>query len=113
MSASHQIILFQPITLNGERIGTIYLDSDTRVLYLRARHFAEIVFAVIVGSFITAYLLAGRRQRTISAPIRELAQTGTAISLSKDYSIRAIKSSDDEIGSLVDGFNEIPSSPRR
>jgi PAS domain S-box-containing protein len=105
--APHQMVLFQPIRLNGERIGTIYLDSDTEALYVRVRHFATVVLIVMLGSFVTAYLLAARLQRTISEPIRELAQAATAVSLAKDYSIRATKSSDDEIGALVDSFNEM------
>ena len=102
-----QVILFQPIERNGERIGTIYLDSDTDELYARERRFAEIALLVVLASLVTAYLLATPLQRAISEPVRELAQTVSAISLGKDYSIRATKSSEDEIGSLVDGFNEM------
>ncbi|HEY6905696.1 MAG TPA: ATP-binding protein [Candidatus Acidoferrales bacterium] len=101
------IVLFQPIWLNGERIGTIYLDSDTAELYTREWHFAEIAVLVVLASFVTAYLLAARLQRTISEPVRELAQTVSAVSLGKDYSVRATKRGEDEVGSLVDGFNEM------
>jgi PAS domain S-box-containing protein len=101
------VVLFQPISLNGERIGTIYLDSDTEELYTREWHFAEIALLVVLASFVTAYLFAARLQRAISEPVRELAQTVSAVSLGKDYSRRAVKSSEDEIGSLVDGFNEM------
>jgi PAS domain S-box-containing protein len=107
VSTRRHVTLFQPIWLNGERIGTIYLDSDTGELYTRELDFAEITLIVVLGSFITAYLLAARLQRTISEPVRTLAATVSAVSLGKDYSVRATKSSDDEIGSLVDGFNEM------
>jgi PAS domain S-box-containing protein len=106
-SRAGQVVLFQPIERNGERIGTIYLDSDTGELEARERHFAEIALIVVLGSFITAYLLAARLQRAISEPVRELAGTVSAVSLGKDYSVRATKSSEDEIGSLVDGFNKM------
>jgi PAS domain S-box-containing protein len=106
-STPGHVVLFQPIRLNGERIGTIYLDSDTGELSARERHFAQIAFVVILASFVTAYLLAARLQRAISGPVRELAATVSAVSLRKDYSVRATKSSEDEIGSLVDGFNEM------
>ncbi len=102
-----QMVIFQPIERDGERIGTIYLDSDTGELYAREQHFAEIALIVILGSFITAYLLTARLQRSISEPVRQLAETVSAVSLGKDYSVRATKSSEDEIGSLVDGFNEM------
>jgi|SRR5579862_1336807 len=105
VSTAGHVALFQPIWLNGERIGTIYLDSDTQDLYKREWHLAEIALIAVFGSFVTAYLLAARLQRSISEPVRQLAETVSAVSLGKDYSIRATKSSEDEIGSLVDGFN--------
>ena len=102
-----QMVLFQPIERDGERIGTIYLDSDTEEVYAREWRFAEIALLVVLASFVTAYLLVTPLQRDISEPVRELAQTVSAISLGKDYSVRATKSSEDEVGSLVDGFNEM------
>jgi two-component system, sensor histidine kinase and response regulator len=101
------MILFQPIRLNGEEIGTIYLRSDLGELYVRTARFGGIVVIVILASFVTAYLLASRLQRVISEPILELARTAFAVSLRKDYSLRATKSSEDEIGSLADRFNEM------
>ncbi len=104
---AREMILFQPIRLNGEEIGTIYLKSDLKELYVRTGRFAEIVLAVILASFVTAFFLASRLQRVISAPILALARTASAVSLGKDYSLRATKSSEDEIGALADRFNDM------
>ncbi len=82
-STPGHVALFQPIWLNGERIGTIYLDSDTEELSAREWRFAEIAILVVLASFVTAYLLAARLQRAISEPVRELAQTVSAVSLEK------------------------------
>src|SRR5271156_5134529 len=107
MFSARHMILFQPIQLNGEQIGTIYLKSDLDELYASATRFAEIVLIVMLASFVTAYLLASRLQRVISEPILELARTASAVSLGKDYSLRAAKTSDDEIGTVADRFNEM------
>jgi two-component system sensor histidine kinase/response regulator len=104
---SHEVILFQPIQLSGEEIGTIYVKSDLSELYGRAERFGVIFLIVILASFVTAYLLASRLQRVISEPILELARTASAVSLGKDYSLRATKGSEDEIGFLADRFNEM------
>jgi two-component system sensor histidine kinase/response regulator len=101
------IEVFEPIELNGERIGTIYLKSDLSPLYERAERSAVMLLIVIFVSFITAYLMASRLQRSISEPIVELARVAFARSVRKDFSIRATKRSDDEVGSLVDRFNEM------
>jgi two-component system, sensor histidine kinase and response regulator len=104
---SGHLVLFRPIHLDGEVIGTIYLESDLTELHARVTHYVEITGFVILISFVTAYLLASRLQRAISGPILELTRTAFAVSVEKDYSIRATKTSEDEIGFLFDRFNEM------
>ncbi len=101
------IAVFEPIELDRGRIGTIYLKSDLKPLYARAQNSTEIMLVVICASFITAYFLATRLQRSISGPIVDLARVAFARSIQKDLSIRAKKTTNDEVGSLVDRFNEM------
>jgi PAS domain S-box-containing protein len=105
--SSRQVTLYQAISLHGEQIGTIFLKSDLGELYSRAGRFAEIVLVVMLGTIVFAFLLASRVQRVISQPVLALARTASAISHDKDYSLRASKSSGDEIGDLADQFNEM------
>src|SRR5258705_13923163 len=51
--------------------------------------------------------MAQRLQRPISDPILQLAWTAKMVTGTRDYSIRAGKQSDDEVGVLIDGFNEM------
>ena len=107
------IVLFRTIRLNGETAGTIYLESDVGEMRGRAIRFAEILGVVILLSLITAYVMASSLQRGISGPILELARAAFAVSLHKDYSIRATKRAQDEIGFLYDRFNEMMSQIER
>ncbi|MDE3110478.1 MAG: hypothetical protein KGL02_11120, partial [Acidobacteriota bacterium] len=86
-----RITVFEPISLNAERIGTIYAESDLGRLYARARRSSEIVLMVVVGSFLAAYVLASRLQREISEPILDLARVAFARSINKDYRLHATK----------------------
>jgi nitrogen fixation/metabolism regulation signal transduction histidine kinase len=53
-------------------------------------------------------MLSSLLQRIISLPVLNLARTAKLISQKKDYSVRAEKfHRDDEIGVLIDGFNEM------
>jgi two-component system, sensor histidine kinase and response regulator len=101
------VAVSKPIWLDGEEVGTIYVKSDLQALHARTARFVGIIAIVILVSFVTAYLLASRLQRVISQPIFDLAATASAVSLTKDYSLRAAKKGDDEIGSLVDRFNDM------
>ena len=54
-----------------------------------------------------AYLLAAGLQRTISAPIFHLAEVAQGVAKNKDYSLRALKHNEDELGFLTEAFNDM------
>ena len=62
---------------------------------------------VIAVSGIAAFLICYRLQRVISDPIIHLVQTAKAVTMLRNYGIRARKSTQDELGALIDGFNEM------
>jgi two-component system sensor histidine kinase/response regulator len=104
---SDRVLIFQAINFQGEKVGTVFLDGDTieykQLLAGYLLFFALIVVAVSMGAF----AMAGRLQRPISNPILELAWTTKMVTTSRDYSIRAGKHTEDEVGVLIDGFNEM------
>ena len=69
--------------------------------------------AGIVLAMIAALLLARRLRDIIAKPVGALAQTTAAIAQGGDYSLRAAKQGDDEIGSLVDAFNDMVGQVQR
>jgi two-component system sensor histidine kinase/response regulator len=99
--------VFRQIRLKEDGIGTIYVKSDLKELKARAVHYTWVILGVILLSFVAVYFSAARLQRFISDPILELARTAFAVSTGKDYSLRATKRNDDEIGFLFDRFNEM------
>ena len=100
------MLVFQPIRLGGETIGTIFLKSnnDTRA---RLRQYIGIVCLVLLLSQGVALLLCYRMQRTITAPITELSGVARSISVDKNYAVRAIRQTGGEIGMLIDSFNHM------
>ncbi|MGB8541731.1 MAG: response regulator [Candidatus Acidiferrales bacterium] len=105
--SSGYIQVFRQVRLDGEVVGSIYIESDLGAFYARVTRFFEIVFTVVLLSLAISLLLASRLQKLISEPIGELARTAHDVSLKKDYSLRVAKGNDDEIGFLVDKFNEM------
>ena len=100
-----RLILFYSIKSNGERIGSIYLESDLGRLSARLREYALIVTVMLFASMLAAFLLSSRLQRWLSQPILDLARTARAVALEKNYALRATKRSQDELGMLTDDFN--------
>jgi len=99
---------FQPVVQGGNyRLGTLYLKSDMQAVYARFRLYGIIIVVVIALSFLLTYILSRTLQQQISEPILALADTAKAISAGRDYSVRATKLGEDELGLLTDAFNQM------
>ena len=105
--ASSGITVSRPILLEGRRIGTFVLLYDLGEVYGRIRMYSATVLGVLLASSLIAFLLSSRLRALITNPISQLALAATSISRTSDYSIRATRSSGDELGVLVDAFNEM------
>ncbi len=101
------IEVYRDLSLEGKKIGTIYLQSDTQVLRKRMQDFAGIFGSVFLVAVFVSLLLSSRLQLVISRPIGVLTAAVHRISEKKDYSLRVKRTYPDEIGRLIDGFNEM------
>ncbi|PYQ42500.1 MAG: hypothetical protein DMF77_12670, partial [Acidobacteria bacterium] len=90
-----------------EVLGTVYIREDTEELRSRTATNTEAAAIVVLGSLLVALVLSSRLQKLISAPILRLADLESRVSREKDFSLRATKDSDDELGVLIDGFNDM------
>jgi signal transduction histidine kinase/ActR/RegA family two-component response regulator len=97
--------VFHDVTLNGERLGTLYLQSDLRQWSQRARRYANILIIFVLVSGLFAFFVSSKLQGFISRPILHLEDTMRMVSANKNYGVRAVKTYGDEIGRLIDGFN--------
>ena len=98
-------VLCQPITHAEEKVGSIYLDYDLVEVWRRAGQDCAVVAVMLAISALIAFFVSSRLQRFISKPILDLAQVANVISAQRDYSVRATKQTEDEIGFLIDCFN--------
>ncbi len=99
------LAVVQPVLLDGERIGTVYIRSDLLEMKARIRRYAMILGWVLVAASAVALLLASRLQRMISRPLLHLASVTERVTCERDYGARAVSEGRDEIGQLIDGFN--------
>jgi signal transduction histidine kinase/ActR/RegA family two-component response regulator len=101
------LVVYHPVSLRDESIGTVYLCANLDELTDHVRLQAVTVGIVFIVSGLAALVLSMGLQRMVSRPIRELAGTAREVSERKDYSIRAEKHGSDELGRLVDAFNDM------
>jgi signal transduction histidine kinase/CheY-like chemotaxis protein len=95
----------EPIVLDEELIGYFVIIGNMDSARTALIHQALLILGVFVISMLFALLLSNRFQNIISAPIRQLLSTMVAITVDRDFSRRAKRISNDELGTLVDEFN--------
>ena len=102
------LLYVHPIILDRERIGTLFLHADyARQAAQLHRLFLGTILAVLAISFLVAVLVSRKLEPVILGPIQNLADTARRIASKNDYSVRAAKVTDDEVGSFTDSFNSM------
>jgi len=104
---ANHLEVFRQIAWKNQAVGTLYLKSDLLELTARLQQYVKIVFVVLLVSFGVTWLVSSRLQQIVSQPILDLARTTRAVSRQQDYSLRARKDGNDELGDLIEGFNEM------
>ncbi|MEO7008706.1 MAG: ATP-binding protein, partial [Caldimonas sp.] len=98
--------LFEQVEHNGDRVGTVYLLAHYDVSG-RLRDYLAILVAVTAGSLALAAVIFGSLEHALTQPILALAQAARDVVRRRDYRLEVEKTTDDEVGVLVDSFNDM------
>jgi len=101
------LIVSRPILLGGTSIGILHVQGSLKDLDDRLRRYALILAAVVAAAGVVAYLLARTLVSSIAGPILRLSEIASSVTVGQDYSLRATREHDDEIGQLVERFNQM------
>ncbi len=101
------LIYYAPVIQGNMLKGMLYLRSDLGAREERFGLYAGIAASVLGVSLFVAMLLSHFLQKGISGPLLALADTAKTVSTRRDYSIRAVKFSNDEVGALTDALNHM------
>lgn len=104
---SDYLHIFQPIMYDNKLAGTIYLKISTKDLTAKINNYLYATFLLLVGIIILNCILALWLQRILSDPILKLTNATKKISEEGDYQLRVEKNGNDEIGMLVDAYNNM------
>ncbi len=101
------LTVVQKIQDNGQPLGTLVLCSNYSDVYENLTNNAAIIVMVVGFAGLMGYLLALRLQGLISRPLQTVVQITRRIAENKHYVQHVQKTSDDEVGELIDAFNEM------
>lgn len=99
---------FQPVAEGDKILGNLYLELDAGAM-LRSWLVGALSLTgiILLLALLLAYLVARALQDRISLPIRALADTARSVREQRDFSVRATRHGNDEIGQLADALNDM------
>lgn len=100
------MMIFERVVANGEILGSVFMLADYG-LYTRIARYAAIALGVTLAALALSLLLSLWLQRIVTRPIQEISELARNVVDRRDYSVRAKKISDDEVGYLVEAFNDM------
>jgi len=104
---TREVRVSHPVVQGDRRVGTVFLRADLREMYRRLTVYGLVLLVVLLGSAGVALFLSNLFQRQIFRPLLNLANTAKIVSEQKDYTVRAAKMSNDELGDLTGAFNSM------
>jgi signal transduction histidine kinase len=102
----NQLLLFKQIEDDNEVLGTVYLRARYELMD-RLKNYLSILGAVMALSLVGALLMTAWLQAVVSRPILEITEVARQVMTRRDFSLRVRKTTEDEIGYLVDAFNDM------
>lgn len=100
----NELRVVQPISRGGDELGKIYMHASYPMQERIARNINTLA-AVVAASIVIAALVAVWLQSAVTKPVKAMTDSVMQLIASRDFSQRVTKSTQDEIGKLVDAFN--------
>ncbi len=101
------------IYFNDRLIGNVFITTTLQDVDRILKDYIIYSAVILSSGFLGVLLISALLQRLLVRPIMHLRNTIDSVSTGNDYSIRSEKAADDEIGYLVDGFNNMLSQVQR
>ncbi|MES2150274.1 MAG: response regulator [Pseudomonadota bacterium] len=99
--------LYRPIMGNNDQVGILMIEADLTTMWLDIFKSLGVIATAMGAALMVAQLLAGRFKNSIADPISKLIDAAQKVSGSQNYSLRIEHQRTDELGTLIDSFNDM------
>lgn len=101
------LLFSTPIDSNGEPMGSVLVVINANPLRASIKRLLALSLLILVGGLALTLAIAWRMQKSITGPINALVEVTHNIATEKDFSAKAVKVNDDEIGTLAQNVNDV------
>jgi diguanylate cyclase len=101
------LLLERRVVLEGDVLGRVLIQSDLGAVRDRLVRYGFIALGVLAAASLVAFAISSRLQRVISDPIDDLGKTMRRVATESAFEVRVRPRGNDELGALVEGFNEM------
>ena len=97
--------VYKSIILDADTLGAVYIHANLESAFIQKFKYIILIFVVLLVATVVTFFLTAPLLGVITAPLKKLLTTVNNISQQQDFSQRAHRQSNDEVGELVDAFN--------
>jgi PAS domain S-box-containing protein len=101
------LIVAKPIVYFENRQGTVLLALSLEELHTDTSNYRLINLYISLGIILLGIIVSLLFSQIFTRPIRQLTETAKRVTSEKNYSLRAVKKSEDQVGLLIEQFNEM------
>ncbi|HWN97358.1 MAG TPA: ATP-binding protein [Methylomirabilota bacterium] len=105
--------IFADAVHEGRRAGSAYVRMNLSDMRQRLLIYVSTVIMISLAAVLLVLFLSKLLERWIVMPLLELSKTAQAVTTSGDYSLRAHKRGADEVGAMVEAFNQMLDETQR
>ena len=104
---SPRMRLYRAVTSGQAQVGVIVIEVDLAAMWLDIARSVGVISAAMCVSLLVSQVAARRFTRSITDPVTKLIAAARQVSESQNYTLRVAHRRRDELGTLIDSFNDM------
>ncbi|MGZ5202674.1 MAG: response regulator, partial [Telluria sp.] len=104
---SPRMRLYRPVMNKDVQVGVVMIEADLTTMWLDIFKSLGVIGAAMGGSLVVSLVLASRFKRSVADPVAKLIAAAQKVSANQNYTLRIAHQRSDELGTLIDSFNDM------
>ncbi|MET0980923.1 MAG: response regulator [Telluria sp.] len=104
---SPRMRLYRPVLNDHSQVGVLVMEADLLPMWRDIRESVGVAGAAMCVSLLVAMVLARRFTHSVADPVTKLIEAARKVSESQNYTLRVAHQRTDELGMLIDSFNDM------